>query len=110
MRSVLLLAIAFVRHNVWLLIMLMLWPWLFSGVLSFESENQISEAIVNSCSTAIGSTPAAESARSTTAATAMRIRTGRRNRVEAISRAAPPIRSRHAVSFIASSACGLAGY
>ena len=43
MRSVLLLAIAFVRHNLWLLIMLSLWPWLFSGVLSFEGENQISD-------------------------------------------------------------------
>ena len=47
MRSVLLLAIAFVRHNVWLLIMLMLWPWLFSGVLSLESENQISDYAAN---------------------------------------------------------------
>jgi ABC-type transport system involved in multi-copper enzyme maturation permease subunit len=47
MRSVLLLAIAFVRHNVWLLIMLMLWPWLFSGVLSFGSENQISDYAAN---------------------------------------------------------------
>ena len=52
--------------------------------------------------------PATESARRTAAATATRTRTGRRNRVEAISRAAPLIRSRHAVSFIASSGCGLA--
>lgn len=43
MRSVWLLALAFVRHNLWLLIMLMLWPWLFSGVLSLGAENQIND-------------------------------------------------------------------
>src|SRR5690242_673946 len=43
MRSVVLLAIAFVRHNLWLLIMLSLWPWLFSGVLSFDGENQMKD-------------------------------------------------------------------
>src|ERR1700687_5583305 len=72
------------------------------------SGTQDSEAIANSGLTAIGSMPATESARRTAAATATRTRTGRRNRVEAISRAAPLIRSRHAVSFIASSGCGLA--
>jgi ABC-type transport system involved in multi-copper enzyme maturation permease subunit len=47
MKSVVLLAMAFVRHNLWLLIMLMLWPWLFSGVLSFEGENQINDYAAN---------------------------------------------------------------
>ena len=47
MRSVLLLALAFVRHNLWLLIMLMLWPWLFSGVLSIQAENQINDYAAN---------------------------------------------------------------
>src|SRR5215813_7789793 len=46
MRSVL-LAMTFVRHNLWLLIMLILWPWLFRGVLAFESENQISDYAAN---------------------------------------------------------------
>ena len=49
---------------------------------------------------------AAESASSAAATTATRIRAGRRNRVEAISKAATPIMSRHAVSFIASSNSG----
>src|SRR5437764_3206988 len=47
MRSVLLLAIAFVRQNLWLLIMLLLWPWLFSGVLLFDGENQIGDYAAN---------------------------------------------------------------
>ena len=47
MKSVLLLALAFVRHNIWLLIMLLLWPWLFSGVLSFAGENQVSDYAAN---------------------------------------------------------------
>jgi len=47
MRSIVLLALAFVRHNLWLLIMLMLWPWLFSGALSFQAENQINDYAAN---------------------------------------------------------------
>ena len=47
MRSVVLLAIAFVRHNLWLLIMLSLWPWLFSGVLSFDGENQVKDYVAS---------------------------------------------------------------
>ena len=47
MTSVLLLAIAFVRHNLWILIMLLLWPWLFSGALSFQGETQISDYAAN---------------------------------------------------------------
>lgn len=47
MRSVLLLAMAFIRHNLWLLIMLSLWPWLFSGVLSLAGENQINDYAAN---------------------------------------------------------------
>lgn len=43
MKSVLLVAIAYLRHNRWLLLMLLLWPWLFSIVLSFGGENQIGD-------------------------------------------------------------------
>lgn len=47
MKGVLLLAMAFVRHNLWLLIMLLIWPWLFSGVLSVAGENQASDYAAN---------------------------------------------------------------
>lgn len=47
MKGVLLLAMAFVRHNLWLLIMLLIWPWLFGGVLSVAGENQTSDYAAN---------------------------------------------------------------
>jgi ABC-type transport system involved in multi-copper enzyme maturation permease subunit len=47
MKGVLLLATAFVRHNLWLLIMLLIWPWLFSGMLSVAGENRTSDYAAN---------------------------------------------------------------
>lgn len=45
MKGVLLLAMAFVRHNLWVVIMLLLWPWLFGGALLVAGQTPISDYV-----------------------------------------------------------------